>query len=91
MAEIPYEDLPPFLQMFEDWEREKSNPALSWKAPRAPVVDLPSEMPPAAPPSARPVAQVRVIPPTAPKLPARRTVRMPDADPRRSSSQGALL
>ncbi|MFH6786607.1 hypothetical protein [Methylobacterium sp. MA0201] len=87
--EIPYEDLPPFLQMMEDWEREKRNPSFSRSAPRAPVEPLSPEVPLAAPASARPVAQARTVPAAAPRVPPRPPRRLPSADPRRD--QGGLL
>ncbi len=81
--------LPDFLRYLLADERQASGPAFNRHAARPPVVDVPSEMPPAAPVDARPVAQVRTVP-TAPPVPPRRPVRMPSADPRRPS-QGSLL
>ncbi|GJD90605.1 hypothetical protein BHAOGJBA_4147 [Methylobacterium hispanicum] len=81
--------LPDFLRHLLADERQAAGPAYNRRAVRAPVEPLPSEMPPAAPVDARPVAQVRTVP-TAPQVPTRRPVRMPDADPRRPS-QGSLL
>jgi len=82
-------DLPCFLRHLLADERLAATPSFNRNAVRAPVVDLPSEMAPAAPPTARPVAQVRTVPAAAPQVPARRPVRMPSADPRRT--QGRLL
>lgn len=83
-------DLPDFLRHLLADERQAAGPAYNRHAARTPVVDLPPEAPPAAPASARPVAQVRTVP-TAPPRPAlRRPVRMPSADPSKPS-QGRLL
>ncbi len=82
--------LPDFLRELLAHERLAATPSFNRKAVRAPVVDLPPEAPPAAPVDARAVAQVRTVPAAAPRPSPRRPVRMPDADPRRSS-QGSLL
>ncbi|SFU35605.1 hypothetical protein SAMN02799631_00321 [Methylobacterium sp. 174MFSha1.1] len=84
-------DLPDFLRELLAHERQAAGPAYNRRAARPPVVDIPSEMPPAAPVDARPVAAVRTVPAAAPRPVPRRQVRMPDADPRRTSSQGRLL
>ncbi|KMO36212.1 hypothetical protein PUR29_26005 [Methylobacterium ajmalii] len=83
-------DLPDFLRHLEADIRLAASPSFNRHAARAPVVDIPSEMPPAAPVDARPVAQVRTIPAAATPVPPRRPVLMPSADPRRPS-QGSLL
>lgn len=83
-------DLPDFLRYLEADIRLAASPSFNRRAARPPVEPLPPEAPPVAPVDARPIAQVRTVPPPAPRPAPRRPVRMPDADPRQPAQRRML-
>jgi hypothetical protein len=83
--EIPFDQLPPFLQGLLSPDPIRDNPSFSWTAPRPPVTMPKPDVEPWQPP----VEPVRTVAPArpSPRVPAR---RMPSARPL-PSRQGRLL